>query len=170
MHSKTECNAPCRRVDFTGGAPEASRLCITARNLFAGGALECVAHRFRYSVKKSPQQPPTNTSPKYATSPWARSTVYSPWASACRSQHRIEINGKPWEAYPGQTVAAALVAAGVRTFRHTPNDAPRGLFCGMGVCYECTVTINGVPDQRACMTLVAPGMKIETSPNDKHQD
>lgn len=76
----------------------------------------------------------------------------------------IEINGQPVQAQAGQSVAAALLAAGVRVFRHTPTgDEPRSLFCGMGTCFECLVTIDGVPNQRACMTLVQPGMKINTN-------
>lgn len=79
-----------------------------------------------------------------------------------RSQCSIEINGQRKRASVGQTVAAALTEADVATLRHTPNHAPRGLFCGMGVCFECLVTINDMPEQRACMTMIEPGMKIET--------
>jgi predicted molibdopterin-dependent oxidoreductase YjgC len=78
-------------------------------------------------------------------------------------QCSIEINGQRKQAYVGQTIAAALTEANVAAFRHTSSDAPRGLFCGMGVCFECLVTINDVPEQRACMTMVKPGMKIETN-------
>jgi len=82
-----------------------------------------------------------------------------------RSQCSIEINGQRKHASVGQTVAAALTDAGVTTLRHTPTHAPRGLFCGMGVCFECLVTINDMPEQRACMTMIEPGMKIETDAN-----
>lgn len=76
------------------------------------------------------------------------------------SQHfNIEINGRKVQARAGQTIAAILIAAGITTFRQTPTHEPRGIFCGMGVCFECLVTIDGLPDQRACMTLAQPGMK-----------
>lgn len=76
-------------------------------------------------------------------------------------QHfNIEINGRKIQARSGQTVAATLIAAGIITFRQTPAHEPRGIFCGMGVCFECLVTINGNPDQRACMTLAQPGMNV----------
>lgn len=76
-------------------------------------------------------------------------------------QHlNIYINGRKIQARSGQTVAATLIAAGITTFRQTPTHEPRGLFCGMGVCFECLVTIDGVSDQRACMTLVEPDMKV----------
>lgn len=84
-------------------------------------------------------------------------------------QHfNIYINDRKIQARSGQTIAATMIAAGITTIRQTPTHEPRGLFCGMGVCFECLVTINGNPDQRACMTLVQAGMKvtlaIESSP------
>ncbi len=64
-------------------------------------------------------------------------------------------------AYPGETVAGALLAAGVRTFRHSVDGQPRGYYCGMGVCFECRVRIDGRANQRACMTPVQPGMQVQ---------
>lgn len=76
-------------------------------------------------------------------------------------QHfNIEVNGRTIPVQNGQTVAAALIAAGIIIFRRTQSGAPRGLYCGMGVCFECRVSINGLPDQRSCMTPVQPGMRI----------
>jgi predicted molibdopterin-dependent oxidoreductase YjgC len=76
-------------------------------------------------------------------------------------QHfNIEINGREIETRSGQTIAAALIAAGILTFRQLTDHEPRGFFCGMGVCFDCLVTVDGIPDQRACMTPVKPGMKI----------
>ena len=72
----------------------------------------------------------------------------------------LEVDGQPIPAHRGQTIAAALMAAGRRTFRHTRSGAPRGLFCGMGVCFECRVTVDGVAGQRACITLARPGMRV----------
>jgi sarcosine oxidase subunit alpha len=74
---------------------------------------------------------------------------------------QIRINGQPHTAYAGESVHAALLAAGYRVLRRTAKaQEPRGIFCGMGVCYDCLVTINGNPRQRACMTLVEAGMEI----------
>lgn len=75
----------------------------------------------------------------------------------------ITVDGKAIEAYQGETVAAAMLAAGIRTFNKShKHKQPRSLYCGMGVCYECLVTINGVHAQRACVTHVEEGMVIET--------
>jgi predicted molibdopterin-dependent oxidoreductase YjgC len=75
----------------------------------------------------------------------------------------IEVDGQPVEAFAGETVAAVLLALGHRSFRHTDKEhAPRGLFCGMGICFDCLVTIDGVPNVRACMTPVQAGMVVTT--------
>ena len=66
----------------------------------------------------------------------------------------IRFDGHPVASRAGQTVAAALTAAGIRTWRTTRKGAPRGLFCGMGVCQDCLVTIDGRPNQRACMASI----------------
>ena len=72
----------------------------------------------------------------------------------------FQFNHQPIEALQGETVAAALSAAGVTTFRHTPTGAPRGLFCGMGACFDCVVSIDGRIGQRACVTQAAAGMQV----------
>ena len=78
------------------------------------------------------------------------------------SQHfNIEVNGQVIPACHGQTVAAALLAVGRRVFRTTAQGRPRGLFCGMGVCFDCLVTVDGLAEQRACLTPVQPGMQIQ---------
>lgn len=75
----------------------------------------------------------------------------------------VTINGQPATAFVGETVAAVLLAEGQRVFRHTlKNGDPRGLFCGMGICYDCLVTVDGAPNIRACLTPVTAGMAIET--------
>lgn len=76
----------------------------------------------------------------------------------------ILIDGRVTPAHAEQTIAAILVAAGQHTFRHTASGSPRGLFCGMGVCFDCLVTVNDRPNQRACMILAEPGMEIQTVP------
>jgi len=75
----------------------------------------------------------------------------------------ITVDDRPLVARPGQTVAAALMAAGWKAWRRSLRGHPRGVFCGIGVCYDCLVTINGEPNVRACQTPVAEGMVVETS-------
>ena len=74
----------------------------------------------------------------------------------------IRIDQKEVRVPAGISVAAALLTHGLKTLRWSAEGDPRGLFCGMGVCYECLVTIDGLPDQRACMTLVKEDMHIHT--------
>jgi predicted molibdopterin-dependent oxidoreductase YjgC len=74
----------------------------------------------------------------------------------------ILVNGRPIQAACGQNLHAVLLTAGIRTLGTGPRqDRERGVFCGMGVCYECLVTVNGRPYQRACMLEVEEGMEIE---------
>ena len=78
-----------------------------------------------------------------------------------RATVQLSINGRSVAATPGETVLAALTAAGFKTFKKSNvRGEARGPFCGMGVCYECLVTINGVPKQRACMVEVQENMEI----------
>lgn len=72
----------------------------------------------------------------------------------------ITVDGEPLEAHLGETVASVLIAGGAGALRHTRRGAPRGLYCGMGVCFECLVMVDGVPNTRACMTWVSDGMEI----------
>ena len=75
----------------------------------------------------------------------------------------ITIDGTPFRAREGDTVAAALLAANVTAFRKTVlTGAPRAPYCMMGVCFECVVEIDGQANRQACMTRVAPGMRIAT--------
>ncbi|BCJ70039.1 (2Fe-2S)-binding protein [Polymorphospora rubra] len=63
----------------------------------------------------------------------------------------------------GQTVGAALIGAGIRSWRTTRVEGrPRGVFCGIGVCFDCLITIDGVPNQRACLIAAQPGMAVRT--------
>lgn len=71
-------------------------------------------------------------------------------------------DGAPINFGQGQSVAAALTEAGHRALRHTAKGASRGMFCGMGVCQDCLVTIDGIPNQRACMTPATKGLMIGT--------
>lgn len=72
----------------------------------------------------------------------------------------FHFEGQEIIAQEGQSLAAALTQAGHRTFRQTAKDAQRGLFCGMGVCQDCLVSIDGTPNQRACMSPVHEGMNV----------
>ncbi len=75
----------------------------------------------------------------------------------------IVVDGKTLFAREGETVAAALLANGIRVFRHTAKrHEPRGLFCGIGQCTDCVMEIDGVPNQRTCMTIVRDGMQVRT--------
>lgn len=77
-----------------------------------------------------------------------------------RNSVTISVNGLEVLAYAGETVHAALLASGFQTLRRAGQE-PRGVFCGMGVCYDCLITVNGRPRQRACMTLVHDQMEIK---------
>lgn len=73
---------------------------------------------------------------------------------------QLTVNDRPIAAAEGDTVAAALLASGRWTFRRDRGGAPRGPFCLMGVCQECLVEIDGVPNRRACLLPVAQGMRV----------
>jgi aerobic-type carbon monoxide dehydrogenase small subunit (CoxS/CutS family) len=74
----------------------------------------------------------------------------------------ILINGQPIAVAPGTTVAAALLRAGVSALRHSVTGAPRGPLCGMGICFECRVIIDGIPQRLSCQTLCTAGMEVRT--------
>ncbi|MEO8751781.1 MAG: (2Fe-2S)-binding protein [Casimicrobiaceae bacterium] len=75
----------------------------------------------------------------------------------------VTIDGQPVVANAGDSVAAAMLAAGVGSCRSTPlSGAPRGPFCMMGVCFDCLVIVDGVGSRQGCMTRVRDGMRVET--------
>ena len=74
----------------------------------------------------------------------------------------IVINGKKVEAHIGESVATALMCEGITAMRTTVQGESRGVFCGMGVCFDCLVVVDGIPNTRACVTWVSEGMKIST--------
>ena len=81
------------------------------------------------------------------------------------SQLNIEFtfDGEKIDAITGQSVAAALLAANQRALRKTRfNNNDRGVFCGIGVCFDCLVVIDGITNQRACLIEAKPGMKVQT--------
>ena len=73
----------------------------------------------------------------------------------------ITINGRSLQVAPGTTVAAAVMTV-QPGFRRSVTGELRGPLCGMGICMECRVTLDGHPQERSCQTLCAPGMEIVT--------
>lgn len=85
-------------------------------------------------------------------------------ATGASAHVAIELDGRTLAVRPGQSVAAALIDHGVISWRTTRHEQrPRGLFCGIGICFDCLIAIDGVPDQRACLVPVAPGMRVATA-------
>ncbi len=83
----------------------------------------------------------------------------------------IEVDGVKIAAYEGETIGAALLAAGRRTLRYTHKfERPRGLYCGIGLCQECRMTVNGIPNTQTCQTLATPGCRVETQKSFKKQE
>ena len=75
---------------------------------------------------------------------------------------QLRVNGNVVFVPAGTIVAAAVALAGETRFRKSVLGLPRGPLCGMGVCMECRVTINGRAQCRSCQTLCEPGMEIGT--------
>lgn len=74
----------------------------------------------------------------------------------------IFVDGEAVLAFSGETVAGALLAAGRYELRVTRQGSTRGIFCGIGYCFDCRMTIDGQPNERACLTLAHPGCKVLT--------
>lgn len=71
-------------------------------------------------------------------------------------------NGQPVTGFTHETIAAALHSAGIRALGHSPHlHRPRGLFCAIGNCSSCFMTVDGEPNVRVCVTRVKAGMKVE---------
>ena len=83
-----------------------------------------------------------------------------------QSTFEIEVDGKNVAACEGETIAAALTRAGIKAIRYTRNNEPRGIFCGMGVCFECRMIVNGKRNTRICQTPATPGCVIQTQHGD----
>ncbi len=75
----------------------------------------------------------------------------------------VEVNGKKTKVPNGVTVAAAVYLAGETAFRISVSGEPRGPLCGMGICFECRVTIGARPNCRSCQIAASEGMVIRTS-------
>jgi predicted molibdopterin-dependent oxidoreductase YjgC len=75
----------------------------------------------------------------------------------------VTVDGQPYQAIPGEAIAALLMANGIMIHRHTSKrHEPRGVYCGIGQCTDCVMTVNGRPNVRTCITPVEEGMRIET--------
>jgi predicted molibdopterin-dependent oxidoreductase YjgC len=74
----------------------------------------------------------------------------------------LSVDGVPVRAPAGQSIAAALLSAGREALRTSPGGTPRGLYCGIGVCQECRVHVEGRGIVRACVTPVDAGMHVTT--------
>jgi predicted molibdopterin-dependent oxidoreductase YjgC len=74
----------------------------------------------------------------------------------------LTVDGEPLRAPAGQSLAAALLAAGGAALRSSPSGTPRGIYCGIGVCQECRVHVEGRGVVRACVTPVTAGMRVTT--------
>jgi sarcosine oxidase subunit alpha len=79
------------------------------------------------------------------------------------SSINVTVDGRVIAAAAGSTVATAMLNAAALEFRASPSGEKRAPLCGMGVCFECRVTIDGVPHQRSCMTVVREGMSVATA-------
>jgi D-hydroxyproline dehydrogenase subunit gamma len=75
---------------------------------------------------------------------------------------RLTINGRPIDVPAGTTIAAAILIAGHRAFRRSVTGQARGPLCGMGICFECRATVDGLPHRRTCQTPARDGMEVAT--------
>ncbi len=74
----------------------------------------------------------------------------------------ITVDGQTIAARDGDTIAAALIAVGERHIRDSVvSGEARGVYCMMGVCFECLMEVDGRPNVQACQTLVRDGMQIQ---------
>lgn len=76
---------------------------------------------------------------------------------------QVHIDGQAVAVVPGTSVAAALLNHGAFAFRRSVQGTPRAPLCGMGICFECRVTVDGRAGERACMVICRDGMRIETA-------
>jgi len=74
----------------------------------------------------------------------------------------VSLNGRSFTVPLGTTVAATVLGAGVASCRRSVTGEARGPLCGIGICFECRVTVNGVPHVKSCQLLCVPGMEIAT--------
>lgn len=80
-----------------------------------------------------------------------------------KKQVTFTFNGKEYTGLENESLAAALLTNGIRTLRyHEESGSPRGIYCNIGHCYECRVSIDGKQGERACLTPLKEGMDVES--------
>lgn len=75
----------------------------------------------------------------------------------------LSVNGKTVRVPEGSTISAAVALAGASACRTSATGEPRGPLCGMGICFECRVSVNGIEHVRSCQVLCEPGMDVRTT-------
>jgi aerobic-type carbon monoxide dehydrogenase small subunit (CoxS/CutS family) len=84
-------------------------------------------------------------------------------SSTSKREVTFTFNGESFQGVEGQSIAAALMATGIRELRKTRfNEEPRLIFCGIGICFDCVVVVDGIANQRACLVEIVDGAKIES--------
>lgn len=78
-------------------------------------------------------------------------------------QIEVRVDGRALRVPAGISVAAAIARAGVAVFQRSVGGEPRGPLCGMGICFECRVVIDGRRDVRSCLAVCSEGMEIEVA-------
>lgn len=97
------------------------------------------------------------------TGPYRLDPAHDPVAPADGGAVRVTVDGEPLTGRAGQTIAGVLLAAGRVSWRTSPRGGrPRGVLCGIGVCFDCLVIVNGLRDVRACQRRAADGDVIDT--------
>jgi predicted molibdopterin-dependent oxidoreductase YjgC len=91
-------------------------------------------------------------------------------ADEAESTIHFTFDGQPLAARLGDTLASALYSAGIRSWRRSRAGDERGLLCGIGVCFDCLLSVDGVANLRACQTLLTDGMRVETDPSPQVHD
>ena len=79
-----------------------------------------------------------------------------------RDPIEFTLNGRPARAAAGCSVAVAVMSHGVTRFRRSVTGEPRGPLCGMGICFECRLMIDGRPHLKSCQVMLRPGMVVDT--------
>ncbi|GAB3279607.1 (2Fe-2S)-binding protein [Kineosporia babensis] len=75
----------------------------------------------------------------------------------------ITVDGESLSGLQGQSIAGVLMGNGRQSWRRSPRTGrPRGVFCGIGVCFDCLLTVNDIPDVRACQRRAGEGDVITT--------
>lgn len=110
----------------------------------------------------SPSEPTATPAEAPRQPPSSGLRIRRPGLEPCGPPIEILVDGRAVPALAGETVAAALTAAGQLSLRQHAQGGERGVYCGMGVCFDCRVSIDGRPGERACLVSVRPGMRVQT--------